>query len=394
MKTIKEINERLKQLETELATATAERCDEIGIEVDGLTEERAKLAESSRQKAAEAFQRAGKIVDPGRGQESDENIAKLSKREKICLVLGRQARNKGFNDVEKRALGTSLTTTAATFVEATSDVDGVNNAGVMISTSIVLDLLKEEGLLSPILRDVVLTRVPGLVDFPYRKTRTKANYKAEGAAGIDNQYEWDKLSGSKGYLQVIIPVTDEVKALTDFDFGSYIVNLMLQDISDDWAGEIVYGSAATDHIKGITYGATAAVAGGYTTGKEIDALITGLKLCTGKFRKGAKIYVAQDVMDSILFLVDDNNNFRYPVFNNTAGITSIGPWRVEVDEALSSGDFIIGNVSKYFKANELIPIRLETDRIARRGITEYIASTLCSTVPFAGAFIHGSKKSS
>ncbi|MFA5433664.1 MAG: hypothetical protein WC319_12445, partial [Candidatus Paceibacterota bacterium] len=110
------------------------------------------------------------------------------------------------------------------------------------------------------------------------------------------------------------------------------------------------------------------------------------------FRRGAKVYVAQDVYDEIFFAVDDNGNFRYPVLNNAQGISSIGPIRVELDENLKAGQFLIGNVNKYFKANTLINLRLETNRIARRGVTEWIASEFCATAPFVGAFILGTKE--
>jgi len=325
--------------------------------------------------------------------ELDERIAKMNMRDKLSFVIGKQARNKTFSEAEKRALGTALTTTATTFVEATESVDGINNAGVMISTSLLLDLLREEGKLSPILRDINFLSVAGLVEFPYRETRDKAKTKAEGVDGKQNQMKWNKLQLSKGYLQTVIAVTDEVQALTDFDFGAYLVNQILIDLNDDWASELIYGTGSDDRIKGLTVGATAAVAGGYTVGSEVDAIVKGIKNCKGKYRRGAKIYAAQDVYDSVLFAIDDNGNFKYPVLNNTTGIASVGPLRIEVDENLNDGDFIIGNVNQFFKANLLLPLRIETERYARKAITEYIASVYCASAPFSGAFIYGSKKS-
>ena len=259
-------------------------------------------------------------------------------------------------------------------------------------------LLREEGKLSPILADINFTAIPGLTDIPYRKSRDKAKAKAEGAEGKDNQMEWAKLTLVKGYLQTIIPVTDEVLALSDFDFGEYIISQILQDINEDWVGELIYGTGADDRIKGITIGATDAVTGGYdaASGGPLKAIIDGLKKLTGKYRRGAKIYVAQDVYDEIFFAVDDNGNFKYPVFNNSQGITSLGPVRVELDENLTAGHFLIGNVNKWFKANSLIPLRLETDRLARKGVTEWIASEYCATSPLAitGSviFVKGAKK--
>jgi HK97 family phage major capsid protein len=381
----------MNELDTELRTADANRIVQIQEEARTLKAEKDRLRSELEAEARAAFN-GGTPVVPQNPEERDEIIASMSKRQKICLLVGKYSRGKKLTDIEKRTLGTALTTTATSYVAATESVDGVNNAGVLISTKLILELLKEEGKLSPILADVNFLAIPGLVDFPFRKSRTKANSKAEGAEGTDNQMEWDKLSLIKGYLQTIIPVTDEVRALTDFDFGEYVINAILQDINEDWVEDLIYGAGSGDHIKGLTIGATAAVAGGYTAGTVTDALIKGIKACKGKYRRGAKIYAAQDVADEVLFAVDDNGNFKYPVFNNTTGISSIGPIRLEVDENLHEGDFVIGNVNKWFKVNGLIPLRVETNRIARKGVTEYIASEYCASAPFVGAFIHGSKK--
>lgn len=393
------INERLKAIEVELKEADLgiEKISTLNKEVDSLINKRAEFTVELKGEINEKFKEANP-ADPDPKDEEGEralNIKAMSKRDKISYMVGKGARGKTLDATEKRALGTSLTTTAATFVEATEHVDGVNNAGVFIPTRIIFDLLREEGKLSPILADISFSNIAGLTQFPYREERTKANAKAEGEAGVDGQVKWNKLELTKGYLQTIIAVTDEVLALTDFGLGEYITSQLLEDISEDWVEDLIYGTGDNEHIKGITIGATAATTTPYSgdAGDEVlDAIIAGIKKSVGKFRRGAKVYVAQDVYDEIFFAVDDNGNFRYPVLNNAQGISSIGPIRVELDENLKAGQFLIGNVNKYFKANTLINLRLETNRIARRGVTEWIASEFCATAPFVGAFILGTKE--
>lgn len=389
---IEKLRNKIDGFKAEAATANSERLLLIEEESRNAEIEMADLNNQLREALQGRFGQAPKVVEPGSKSEVDERIAKMSKRDKLALVIGRGFKNQSFSDPEKRALGTALTTTAETYVAATELVNGVNNAGVFIPTSVVLDLLKEEGLLSPILRDISFTSIPGLVEFVFRKSRDKAKAKAEGAEGKDNQMEWDKVTGVKGYLQTIIAVTDEVQALTAFDFGAYIIDQIIQDLNEDWVYDLIYGAGNSNHIKGITVGALAAVTGGYDAGKEIDAIIAGLGKLTPKFRRNAKIYVATDVYDKILFSKDDNGNFKYPIFNNATGISSFGIVRVETDENLAAGDFVVGNVPKYFKANSLIPIRIEAERKARSGITEYIASEFCATAPVPNAFVHGTKK--
>jgi HK97 family phage major capsid protein len=390
---IEALRSKIDGFKVEAKTATSERLLQIEEESRNAETEMGTLNTQLREALANRFGQAPVIQQQQPGStEIDQRIAKMKRKSALAEIIGRGFKKQTFSESEKRALGVALTTTAETYVAATELVDGVNNAGVFIPTSVVLDLLREEGLLSPILRDISFTSIPGLVEFVFRKSRDKAKSKAEGATGKDNQMEWDKVTGVKGYLQTIIPVTDEVQALTAFDFGAYIIDQLIQDLNEDWVYDLIYGAGNSDHIKGITVGALAAVTGGYDAGKEIDALIAGLAKLTPKFRRNAKIYVATDVYDKILFSTDDNGNFKYPVFNNSTGISSFGSVRVETDENLTAGDFIIGNVTKYFKANSLIPIRIETDRFPRRGVTEYVASEYCATAPVPNAFVHGVKK--
>ena len=91
---------------------------------------------------------------------------------------------------------------------------------------------------------------------------------------------------------------------------------------------------------------------------------------------------------------DDNGNFKFPIVNGGAGVRSIAGLRVEVDENLVDGDFVIGNISKYYKANLLAPLSVEKERDAIKHVSSYVASQFCAAAPFPGAFVHGSKASS
>jgi len=386
MKTYLEILERIKVIQEEVRKGNVS--DELNSELDGLIEQK-KVFEEKQARMEEKFANANVVKLPEARVEQD--LTKMSKRDKLNLIAGKQARNKAFTEAETRALGTALTTTATTFTQATELVEGVNNAGVLISARLIFELLKEEGKLSPILADINFTNIPGYTEFPYRKSRDKARKKVEGAAGLENQMEWAKLQLMKGYLQTIIAVTDEVRSLTDFDFGAYIIDQMLLDLNDDWAEKLIYGTGTDDEVKGITIGALKAVAAGYAAGGEVDAIVAGIKQLKGKYRRGAKIYAAQDVNDAVLFAKDAAGDFIYPIFNNNSGVSSVGTMRMEVDENLAEGDFVIGNINTYFKANILIPIRIETDRQARKGITEYVASCYSASAPVPGSIVHGTK---
>lgn len=389
---LEEINKRLAELDGLINTETdSAKLVEMGNEVRSLLEQRGRLMGETTG-AARAEARAA-FTDPSKVVTVAEVPEKLSKRDKVHLITGIVARKRMPNEQEKRALGVALTTTATEYVAATSSVDGVNNAGVLIPTELILDLLKEEGKLSPILADIVFSNVKGLTVFPYRKTRTAANAKAEGAGTGKNQFELAKLELLRGWLQINIDVTDEVVALTDIDLGAYIVESISNDLAEDWAGDLIYGTGQDNHVKGLVIGATSTGIGSYTAGTALDAVIKGIKLSKGSFRRGAKIYLAQDVYDEIAFAVDENGNFKYPAINNNVGISSIGAIQVAVDENLHDGDFVIANVGKFYKANLLSGLSVESTRDINARVTTFVAAQFVAAAPFPGAVVFGSKAS-
>lgn len=173
---LRDIEDIQKKIEDRSVTADDEK------KLDELIAEKRNLEEkfkSLEDKAANA-RKLNVDLDNNLKPEADERLAKLDLRSKLSYAVGKRARNKNFTDAEKRALGAALTTTAATYVEASELVDGVNNAGIFISTKLILDLLREESKLSPILADINFTAVPGLLEYPFRKTRDKAQQNQKG----------------------------------------------------------------------------------------------------------------------------------------------------------------------------------------------------------------------
>jgi len=384
-----EINLRLSDLNKEIETPdlTEERANAIKAEVQSLLDERTGLnaqVEDLERQAQEELEKKGK-----------KTHMEFTKRQALCLLAGMAIRGKALSDEEKRAVGVALTTTATSYVAADADHNGVNNGGLLIPSKLFLDFLKEEGKLSPILHDIMFMNVKGLAVFPYRSSRTSAASKSEGSGTGKNQFQLAQLSLDKGWLQIVIDVTDEVEALTEIDLGAWILERMEQDLSEDWASQLIYGRGQETYgeVKGIANNATSTGISSYTAGKELESILKGIKLCKGSFRRGAKIYVAQDVYDEVAFALDDNGNFKFPVINGGQGVTSMGPLKVEIDENLADGDFIIGNVSKYYKANLLVDMKVESDRDINKHITTYVAAQYVAAAPFPGAFVKGSRAS-
>lgn len=370
---------RAAKTEAEVATLKAES-ETLVNERNGLNDQVAALEEE----AAKQMRMKGPQKD----------TMEFSKRAALALILGNTAKRNAkmaaheFSDEEKRALGVALTTTATTYVEADETHNGVNNAGVFIDTKMLLDLMAEDKKLSPIMADINMSNVKGLVVFPYRKSRTAASVKAEGSGTGKNQMEFATLDLVKGWLQINIDVTEEVMILSEMDIGNYIAQRIVEDLNEDWCAKLLYGTGSSGQIKGITIGATSK---SYTAGHELEKLVEAIKACKGSYRRGAKIYLAQDLYDEIAFAVDDNGNFKFPIVNGGVGVVSMGSLKVEVDENLADGSALIGNVSKYFKVNALEPVTLKHDEDIEKHIHTFVASVYCASAPFPGAFVVLSK---
>ena len=294
------------------------------------------------------------------------------------------------NEAEMRALGVATTTTSETFVAPSSSADGINNGGVFIPQEVMLDILREEELESPIYRDIVTTAIKGKIKFPYRISKTGAKTKAELSPTENESVKWDILNGATGNYTDSIVLTFEEEAMAIDEFADYLISLIGESMRELLINDYIYGTGTNDHVKGITLGA---INGEYasTVTDYREALEAGIKLLPAKKRAGAKIYVATDISDSVTFTKDKNGNYILPVLNG-GGLTKMSSFPVEVDPNLSAGDFIIGNVSKNYKANINKQMELGLDVSNQKRIKTYTTHMMVTAVPVPNSFVYGKKK--
>lgn len=295
------------------------------------------------------------------------------------------------NDAELRALGVASTTTSETFVAPSASVDGVNNGGIFIPQEVMLDILREEELESPIYRDILTTAIKGKVKFPYRVSKSGAKVKAELSPTENESVKWDILNGATGNYTDSIVITFEEEAMAIAEFTDYLISLISESMRELLINDYIYGIGSADHVKGITIGA---IDGKYasTVTDMREALENGIKLLPVKKRAGAKIYVASDIFDSITFSKDKNGNYILPVLNG-GGLTKMSSFPVEADPNLAAGDFIIGNVGKWYKANINKGMELGVDVSNKKRIKEYTAHMMVTAAPVPNSFVYGKKNS-
>lgn len=323
----------------------------------------------------------------------EKNMENVNIRQAFAKYILRESTHRQdvvLNDAELRALGVASTTTSEAFVAPSASVDGVNNGGIFIPQEVMLDILKEQELESPIYRDIVTTAIKGKVKFPYRVSKSGAKVKAELSPTENESVRWDILNGATGNYTDSIVITFEEEAMAISEFTDYLISLISESMRELLINDYIYGIGSADHVKGITVNAIDGSYAGTVTDLR-EALESGIKLLPVKARAGAKIYVATDIFDAITFTKDKNGNYVLPVLNG-GGLTRMSSFPVEADPNLAAGDFIIGNVGKFYKANINKGMELGVDVSNKKRIKEYTAHMMVTAAPVPNSFVYGKKK--
>lgn len=309
---------------------------------------------------------------------------------KQVLFMSTKRADAKLNDAEMRALGVATTTTSETFVAATSEVDGINNGGLFIPESVVTDILKEETVESPIYNDILATAIKGKTKFPYMFQKTGAKVKAELAQTENENVEWRILSGVTGNYTDSIVLTFEEEAMAIDQFTDYLMDLIKESMRELLINDYIYGSGENDHVKGITNGAIDATYAAADAEKYRANIEAAIKLLPVKKRAGAKIYVAPDIFDGITFEKNANGDYILPVLNG-GGLNRISTFPVEMDANLRAGDFIVGNIRKWYKANVNKTMELGLDVSNQKRIKTYTAHMMVTAAPVPSSFVYGKK---
>lgn len=395
---LSEIEERLSVIKGELDLPES-NLEALETEIEYLKEERKGILEKAEKRKA--------LVDGiANLPKSEVEVVKDFKEErkmvftKENVLASKEYRSawaktlmcQPLNEVEQRAVGVALTTTGTTYVGANAGADGVNNAGLFIPEEVNMALMEEISLASPFFADIAKTFVNGMIKFPYRKSGSGAEEAVEGVPNKDGQVEWAELSLTILEVSETIRVTWKLEAMSVDGFINYITQELATQITEKIATDSLYGDG-TGTVTGATVGA---INGTYTIGTAegnvidiLGAIEAGIKKVPKKYKAGAKIYVAQDIIESISFMRDSNDNFVYSPING-GGINSIATYQVAADPYLNAGDFIIGN-GKYYKFNVNEPLSITKDVSGKSRINDYTGYEIVSGAPQPGVFVYGKK---
>lgn len=393
--TLQEIEERKAELLNKIAEAkTQEEIAELRSEVEAINKEVPEPEEKGQNGEISQEEERSLIADTQELEKRNKEVSNLrkiggnemEKEERKFTTASPEYRNAWaktlmgvkLEETEERALGDAIGTTSTTFVEATSNANGINNLGLLIPDSVRLDWLKIAEKASPIYRDIRKMNVPGNVDFPYLFGADDAEWYAETTTTKNEGQEYKNIKLTGHELAKAIEITWKAEAMTVEGFISFLLDELNEKMNKALINAVIYGNGSAKPT-GITNGLTA---------KENANAIDLIKECLGDLsvenRVGAKVYVASDVADEIAFSKDKNGNYPYLV----AGLGRAGGATIEADPFLSAGDIVVGNAQNYIlNFNEGLRVDKEVKVQPRRVI--YGGYLIADGNKKPGAFVYG-----
>lgn len=359
---VRSLNEEYESLKVELAKA------------EETEEEERKLAEVKKLEAeAEERRKAAEMLNNGsvKGEEIQKEEKELKTRKE--MLASEEYRNywaktlMGRNDItpEERAVGDALTTTATTFVASTANVQGINNAGLFIPTSVHEELMRVLEETSPFLRDITKLEVKGVVNLPTIVSSDGATWLGETEPNVNEGIEFSQIQLGAYDLTKYVEITWNVVDMAIDSFVDYIVREVAKAMYDALADAIINGTGVgmpTGALDGLT---PVQIPAGGTIVDAIMGAYSSLDIVT----KNTKVYVAPDVAQAIYGYRDGNGNYPY-----LAGLPTSALFSIEVDPFVASGYALVGDAS-YYVANFNHPLDIqfgEDLKARRRYISAYI----------------------
>lgn len=383
MTRLEEIEARKQEIRSEVEkTDDVEKVEELEKEVDALDQEVQEIEkhqeEEKQADELEAKSSKAKIIEREERKMNEEKFT--IKSAEYRTAWAKSLMGLKLDEVDVRAIGDAIGTTATTFVEADADHNGINNLGLLIPETVRLDLLKMAEESSPIYRDITKLYVNGNIDLPYLFAADDAEWYVEANSTKNEGQEYRNIKLTGHELAKDIEITWKAESMTVDGFIDFLLKELNKKMNKALIHAVIYGTGSGQPT-GITNGLVAK-----TDGNAIDLIKKCLAALSTEDRVGAKVYVASNIADEIAFYKDENGNYPYLV----AGLTRAGGSAIETDPFLTSGDIVVGNCENYIlNFNEALRVDKEVKVQPRRVI--YGGYLIADGNKKPGAFVFGQK---
>ena len=380
--TLKEIEERKAELQEKIAEAkTKEELIQLREQVETINKEVPEQEETEEKKDGEISHEEERSLIADTQEIEQRNLdtkeLKVIKEEKEMeekrkfTIADKEYRSawakklmglkdEKFTEDEKRALGDAVTTTATTFVASTESVQGINNGGLFIPTSVREDLMEIIEKNSPIFRDVRKLQVAGNIDLPYLFDSDDAEWYVELTDTKNEGQEYRNLQLTGWELAKDIVITWKLEAMAVESFISFLLEELANKMGKALINAVIYGDGVNKPT-GITKGLTAVKTGA----TPIDNIINTYETLSDDARIGAKAYVSTSVKVKMISYKDGNGNYPF-----LQGINGTDLFSIETDPYLKNNDVVVGNCRNYI-LNEVAPMSVAKESTVKGRKTTY-----------------------
>lgn len=380
--TLKEIEERKAELQEKIAEAkTKEELIQLREQVEAINKEVPEQEETEEKKDGEISHEEERSLIADTQEIEQRNLdtkeLKVIKEEKEMeekrkfTIADKEYRSawakklmglkdEKFTEDEKRALGDAVTTTATTFVASTESVQGINNGGLFIPTSVREDLMEIIEKNSPIFRDVRKLQVAGNIDLPYLFDSDDAEWYVELTDTKNEGQEYRSLQLTGWELAKDIVITWKLEAMAVESFISFLLEELANKMGKALINAVIYGDGVNKPT-GITKGLTAVKTGA----TPIDNIINTYETLSDDARIGAKAYVSTSVKVKMISYKDENGNYPF-----LQGINGTDLFSIETDPYLKNNDVVVGNCRNYI-LNEVAPMSVAKESTVKGRKTTY-----------------------
>ena len=381
--TLQEIEARKAELLNKIAEAkTQEELAELRSEVEAINKEVPEQEEPAQEeKNSEITQEEERslIADTKELEKRNKEVSNLTKiggnemekEERKFTIADKEYRSawakklmglseEKFTEEEKRALGDAVTTTNTTFVASTEDIQGINNGGLFIPTSVRQELMEIITRQSPIFRDVRKLQVAGNIDLPYLFESDEAEWYTELTDTKNEGAEYRNLQLTGWELAKDVVITWKLEEMAVESFISFILEELANKMGKALVNAIIYGDGVNKPT-GITNGLSAVKEGA----DPVANIIATYKSLSDDARIGAKAYISTNVNIEIVGYQDKNGNYPF-----LQGLASTNLVSIEQDPYLKNNDVVVGNCKNYI-LNEVTPVRVDKEKTVKGRKTTY-----------------------
>lgn len=387
MNRLQEIETRKNEIKTSLDTLTdVEEVRKLNEEVDVLNAEEKELKEELERKSIATKLEEKQIVAKEIEKEEER---KMNKKFDLSSPEYRSAWAKKlmnlpderFTEDEKRALGDAVTTTSTTYVESQESVQGINNGGLFIPTSVRNDLMELIAKQSPIFNDIRKLQVAGNIDLPYLFSSDDAEWYTELTDTKNEGMEFRNMQLTGWELAKDIVITWKLEEMAVDSFIDFILDELANKMGKALVNAVIYGDGENKPT-GVTNGLKAIDTGDDAIARVLEVY----KSLSEDARIGAKVYISTESNLDIVSFKDANGNYPF-----LQGVPSVTGMTIEVEPYLKGSDIVAGNM-RYYILNEVTAPRVERERTVKGRKVTYGGYAVYDGKAKPGYFALGQKK--